>query len=216
MIEKINEADKSIFKYPNHLVSKYLKKIKNTNNNPIYYEIGIGYGTTVLEAAKILNNSGKIYIFSKKNDCSCVKEDIQKFDYKNIEDKYCSENKIYSGYHFDIAFGVLNKELPPFDLAFLDGGHVFHLDAPTTCILKELCKPGGYIIFDDYNWSLSISPSLKPEKRSTTLNEYESLQIEQKHVKMICDLFMDTDARYKKLSDSTNKVVAYQRILSKD
>lgn len=214
MLEKINDPNKLIFKHPNHLVSKYLQRIKRLETNPIYYEIGIGYGTTVLKAAKILDNSGQIYIFSKKNDCSSLKDDLQKLKYYNINDNYCSENKIYSGYHFDIALGVINKELPQFDLAFLDGGHVFHLDAPTTCILKELCKPGGYIIFDDYDWSLSISPALKPDVRQKTLEEYESIQINANHVKMICQLFMDTDNRYKKLPDSTSKTVVYERNFS--
>ena len=212
MIEKINDPDKEIFRHPNHLVSKYLKLLKSKNHNPIYYEIGIGYGTTVLEAAKILDNSGKIYIFSRKNDCNCIREDIKQLGYENIEDKYCSENKIYSGYHFDIALAVINNELPSFDLAFLDGGHVFHLDAPTTCILKELCKPKGHIIFDDYDWSLSSSPSLKPSIRQATLNEYESSQIKEKHIEIVCKLFMDTDSRYKKLPDSTTKTVIYQRV----
>lgn len=212
MIEKINDADNFIFKYPNHLVSKYLKQIKSKINDPIYYEIGIGYGTTVLEAAKILNNSGEIHLFSKNSDCIEVQKDMAKFGYNNIYTAFCSPEMIYSGYHFDLAIGVYNKKLPSFDLAFLDGGHVFHLDAPATCLLKELCKLNGYIIFDDYSWSLSSSPSLNPKVRPKTLEEYDLPQINANHIKIICALFMDNDSRYKKLSDSTDRVVAYQRI----
>ncbi len=207
MIEKI--TPEHILGKPNRYVTKYISELDN--KNIVYYEIGIGIGSTVLEISKILHNNGRIYIFSKKCDCEELKKDLHKLGYKNINTNYCSDNKIYSGYHFDMAVGVLNKRLPSFDVAYLDGGHVFHLDAPTTCILKELCKINGVIFFDDYNWQLSYSPTLNPKIRPRTLIEYDKKQINSKHVQIICKIFMDTDNRYQQIL-TDDRCVAYKRI----
>lgn len=207
MIEKINSEH--ILGKPNKYITKYIYSLDN--KNIIYYEIGIGIGSTVLEVSKLLNNEGKIYLFSKRHDCEELKNDLSKLGYKNINTNYCSDTKIYSGYHFDMAFGVYKKRLPSFDIAYLDGGHVFHLDAPTTCLLKELCKINGLIFFDDYNWTLSYSPTLNPKIRPQTINEYDKKQINTKHIEMICKIFMDTDERYEKILADT-RCVAYKRV----
>lgn len=207
MIEKIKR---------NHVLGKYNKNVVDyvsslSDKNIIYYEIGIGIGATVLEISKILNNIGKLYLFSRNLACEELKNDLTKIGYDNINVDHCSDTKIYSGYHFDIAVGVVNNTLPFFDVAYLDGGHVFHLDAPTTCMLKELCKINGVIFFDDYNWSINNSPSLNPKTRPQTLLEYDDKQINLKHIQMICQIFMDTDERYQNILKN-NRCVAYKRI----
>jgi hypothetical protein len=97
--------------------------------------------------------------------------------------------------------------LPKFDLAYIDGGHVFHLDRPATCILKELCKPGGYMIFDDWNWTLGKSPTMNPKIRPQTVREYEERQINTSHVQLVCKALMDTDNRFAFIEIVGNTVV---------
>ncbi len=207
MIERL--LTDHILNKPNKYVHDYISNLKN--KNIIYYEIGIGLGATVFDVARLLNNSGQIYLFSYKSDCKELEYDLSRLGYTNLIIKNCSDNRVYSGYHFDMAIGVLNNSLPNFDIAYLDGGHVFHLDAPTTCILKELCKVNGIIFFDDYNWSIARSPTLNPKIRPKTLIEYDTEQINLKHIQMICKIFMDTDERYNKILEDT-RCVAYKRI----
>lgn len=211
MLEKFTNKKYQYISRQNILVIDYIEKIKQHNSDPIYYEIGIGIGATVLGVARKLNNQGQIYIFSYKKDCLELKNDLYKLGITNVNDSFCSESMVYSGYHFDIANAVLNKKLPNFDLCYLDGGHVFHLDAPTTCIIKELCKINGYIIFDDYDWCLEKSPTLNPKKRPETLKEYDMNQIKTCHIPMICSLFMDTDKRYINIANNSSRYKIYKR-----
>jgi len=52
------------------------------------------------------------------------------------------------------------------------------------------------MIFDDWAWSLAISPTLQPSKRPRTKDEYDDRQIEACHVQMVCKALMDTDPRF--------------------
>jgi len=207
MIEKLSTQHPH--SNPNEYIIKYISGLDN--KNIVYYEIGIGIGATVHSVAKLLNNRGQIYIFSRKQDCEELKNDLLKIGYNNINNDYQSENNTYSGYHFDMACGMIEGKLPKFDFAYLDGGHVFHLDAPTTCILKELCNINGVILFDDYAWSLETSPTLNPKKRPGTLLEYDEKQIKSKHIPMICNIFMDTDKRFKKQYFDGRRI-AYKKV----
>lgn len=50
---------------------------------------------------------------------------------------------------------------PIFDLCFLDGAHNFEIDCCAFFLVDKLLKPGGFIVFDDLNWSYSQSKNLK-------------------------------------------------------
>jgi hypothetical protein len=57
----------------------------------------------------------------------------------------------------------------------------------TFFLVDRLLEVGGYIDFDDYNWSLAISPTLAPDKFPRTLEMYTSEQIEDRQVKRVVD-----------------------------
>ncbi|MBN1498120.1 MAG: class I SAM-dependent methyltransferase [Spirochaetes bacterium] len=197
MIEKIGTQGYETLSKPDSTVLRYLDLVMKSNDNPVYYEIGVGIGATTLPVAEKLNNKGKIILLSREHHVKELAEDLAERGFANIDSSMGNPLKTYSGYHFELAMGALEKKLPKFDLAYIDGGHVFHLDAPATCILKELCRPNAYMIFDDYNWSLAKSPTLRPSKRPDTLKEYDLRQIEACHVMMVCKIFMDVDSRFK-------------------
>lgn len=154
MFEKIGTEKYRLISKPDPTVMKYLQLL--SSKDICYYEVGIGIGATTLEVSKYLDNNGRILLFSHANDVKELTADLTKLGYKNIDGSWGSPNKIYSGYHFQLAKGFVANKLPEFDLAYIDGGHVFHLDAPAASILKELCKPGGYMLFDDWVWRIAI------------------------------------------------------------
>jgi SAM-dependent methyltransferase len=210
MLEKIGSPGFETLSRPDKTVLKYLETILEGNSEPVFYEIGVGVGATTLPVAERMNNRGQILIFSREKDVLELASDLRARGYCNIDSNWGSPSKTYSGYHFELACGVAENRLPSFDLAYIDGGHVFHLDAPATCVLKELCKPGGYMIFDDYHWSLAKSPTLNPGKRSATALEYDARQIEVCHVKLVCQTIMDPDQRYEFLGLEGNTAI-YRR-----
>jgi len=158
-----------------------------------------------------MKNQGKLLLFSRGNDVLELGSDLQKLGFNNVDTNWGSPQNTYSGYHFELARGFIDSPLPKFDLANIDGGHVFHLDAPATCILKELCKPGGYMIFDDWFWSLEKSPTQNPDILPKTAKEYDDLQNSAYHMQMVCKAFMDTDSRYDFIELAGGSVV-YRRM----
>ncbi|MBQ7253029.1 MAG: class I SAM-dependent methyltransferase [Kiritimatiellae bacterium] len=46
---------------------------------------------------------------------------------------------------------------PKYDFVFMDGAHFWETDACTFFLVMKLLKPGGWILFDDYMWSVDTS-----------------------------------------------------------
>lgn len=195
MLEKLEQPGQMLV-VPDENVIEKLQEVIETNPDPVFYEIGVGIGATTLAASKLMDNRGKIIIFSRESHVRELASDLAARGFRNVDDKWGSPNNTYSGYHFELARGFVAGDLPAFDVAYIDGGHLFHLDAPAACILKELCKPGGYMLFDDWYWSLSKSPGMKPEARPKTAEEFDARQIETAHVQLVCKALMDTDKRF--------------------
>lgn len=213
MLEKIGTSGFETLSTPDSTVLRLLDDILEQNPAPVVYEIGVGVGATTLPIAQALNNNGRLLLFSRAKDVLELSADLRQLGYTNICDAWGSATKTYSGYHFELARGFVDGALPEFDLAFIDGGHVFHLDGSATCILKELCKPGGYMVFDDWNWTLAKSPTMNPGKRPATAQEYDDLQISTSHVQLVCKAFMDRDVRYRYVGREASTCI-YQRTIN--
>lgn len=54
-------------------------------------------------------------------------------------------------FHEKNSFYLLSEDLPKFDLAFVDGGHSYPSLAWDAMYAYNMTKPGGIIIFHDYN-----------------------------------------------------------------
>jgi predicted O-methyltransferase YrrM len=50
---------------------------------------------------------------------------------------------------------------PRFDFVYVDGAHLWDVDGFAFFLLDRLLEPGGWVLFDDLNWTLDTSPSLK-------------------------------------------------------
>jgi len=211
MLEKINTAGWVTLSRADETVLEILRNVLKQEPDPVFYEIGVGIGATTLPVAELLNNRGKMVLFSRAKDVIELHAELQARGFNNIDGSWGSPTKVYSGYHFELARGFCDGLLPMFDVAYIDGGHVYHLDAPASCVLKELCKPGGYMVFDDWSWSMAKSSTQNPSVRPETAREYDPLQIEACHVQLVCRTIMDTDKRFKYVG-RTGNTVTYQRV----
>jgi SAM-dependent methyltransferase len=212
MLEKLDNPRYKTVSTPDTIVLDHIHKLIEQKGAVVFYEIGVGYGATTLAVAKLMKNRGDIVLFSYRDDVAELSKELNALGYRNIDSSWGSPNNTFSGYHFQLALGFASKRLKPFDLAYVDGGHVFHLDAPAACILKELCNPGGLILFDDWNWSISKSPTLKPAVRSQTSVDYDDEQIEACHLQLVCKVIMDTDPRFEFLGVQDDTAVYRRRL----
>jgi predicted O-methyltransferase YrrM len=211
MLEKIGTPGFETLSKPDATTLRLLRDILARTPAPVVYEIGVGVGATTLPMARAMDNRGQLYLFSRRDDVLALAADLRQLGYDNVVDDWGSDTRTYSGYHFELARGFVAGDLPAFDLAFIDGGHVFHLDAPAACILKELCRPGGYMVFDDWTWSLAGSPTLNPAIRPQTRRDYDAGQIAACHVQLVCKALMDTDPRFRR-TDLTGNTCVYRRV----
>jgi hypothetical protein len=196
VLEKIGTPGKENVSVPDKHVIEKIRECMVSNPEPVFYEIGVGIGAPTLAAAQLMNNKGNIVIFSRAGHVRELSNDLGERGYTNVDGRWGSPRNTYSGYHFELARGFVDGDLPPFDVAYVDGGHVFHLDAPAACVLKELCKPGGYILFDDWWWSLAKSRTMNPANNEKTARDYDVNQIEACHVQLVCKALMNTDKRF--------------------
>lgn len=211
MLERIDTPGHEMISRPDEVVLRHLRQLLARKPDPVFYEIGVGVGATTLPVAELMDNRGRIVLFSREADVLELASDLEARGFRNIDASFGSPANVYSGYHFELARGFLEGRLPRVDLAYIDGAHVFHLEAPATCILKELCNPGGLLVFDDLWWSLARSPTMNPGTRPQTAIEYDAAQIEACHVEMVCKALMDTDSRFRFVEREGNTVV-YERV----
>lgn len=65
---------------------------------------------------------------------------------------------------------------PEFDLVFVDGAHAWDPDGFAFFLAERLLRPGGWVLFDDLQWTYASSPTLRdqpwvkamPEEQRTT------------------------------------------------
>ena len=196
MLERIGAEGFETISDPNETVLVLANELLQRCEFVTAYEIGIGIGATSWPLAKALGDRGILYLFSRDEDVKELASDLRAEGITNIDDNWGSPDRTFSGYHFELAKGFVSGQLPSLNLAYIDGGHVFHLDAPATCVLKELCSPGGFLVFDDWYWSLGRSPTFNPSVRDRTRFDYDEGQIEECHVQLVCKVMMDTDPRF--------------------
>ena len=208
MIEKIKDEEYKFISEPNIEVVETLEKITKSSKEPIAVgEIGIGVGATAVEIVRFLGNKDSYYFFSYEDDVKELEKDLKNLDYCKCKLYPMGNTKtIYDSYNWKL--GLLYRDTEDlFDLVYLDGAHTFLHDGLATALLKKLVKPGGYIIFDDLNWSYKKAPDLNPEIRPETLKEFSEEQIETEQVNMIIDVFMKTDNEWELIVKKNNSGV---------
>lgn len=52
------------------------------------------------------------------------------------------------------------KPRPRFDFVYIDGAHLWDVDGFAFSLVDQLLEPGGWILFDDLDWSLAGSPTM--------------------------------------------------------
>lgn len=76
---------------------------------------------------------------------------------------------------------------PRFDLCYLDGAHSWDVDGFAFFLVDKLLRPGGWIIFDDVNWSFATSVSMAHLDWVKAMPEEER---EAQQVRKIVDLLV--------------------------
>lgn len=191
--------------------------IKAGNEAPIFAEVGVGIGATTVELLHVLDGSGDLHLFDFVDKVTELASDV-KLDgtYKGVTlHTHGNSRRTYNSYAWTLAqfISSLHRKGQPtkiFDLVYIHGLHLFHHDAAACAILKDMIRPGGYIVLDDMQWTIDGSPSMNPKKRADTRKEFSDEQIRLSHMSLIAEAVLATDARFerdKTRSKSANRTI---------
>lgn len=169
-----------------------------STSSRIIAEVGVYEGHTSKKIAEFLAGEGELHLFDFSDRVNAVVSELEQADYRNIVG-HGNSRKLLDSYNWSLMRLLQVHDEPIFDYAFLDGGHVWALDALAFCLLDRLVKPGGYIDFDDYGWSLAISPALNPAAFPMTAELFTDEQITAQQVALVVDLLVRRDPRYEEI-----------------
>ncbi len=82
---------------------------------------------------------------------------------------------------------------PRFDLCYLDGAHNWYVDGFAFFLVDRLLRPGGWIVFDDMNWTYAGSPTNRNTEKVRQMPEEERITPQ---VKKVYDLLVKTHPNY--------------------
>jgi predicted O-methyltransferase YrrM len=164
----------------------------------VFAELGIYRGHTTEAIASHLAGEGEIHIFDYEDTVQELAGRLRASGYDNV---VCHGNsrKAMDSYNWTLMKLLEQHEEPIFDYVFIDGAHTWAVDALAFFLVDKLLRVGGHVDFDDYRWSLAISPSQNPIAFPATATMYTPEQIAVPQVAKIVDLLVKRDARYEEI-----------------
>lgn len=82
---------------------------------------------------------------------------------------------------------------PRFDFCFIDGAHSWAVDGFAFFLADRLLRPGGWIVFDDLDWTYATSPTMRD---SETVREMPSAERDTPQVRKVYELLVKTHPGY--------------------
>jgi hypothetical protein len=161
-------------------------------------EIGIWKGATSIEIARLLGERGELHLFDYADNVATVLEGLERRGFTNAVGWGCSY-KYLDSYNWGLKRLMEERGTAPiFDYVYIDGAHTWAIDALAFYLCDALLKPGGYVDFDDYEWTLRDS-SLDPAAVPETSDLYTDEQIDDRQVKAIVDLLVKPRPDYEEI-----------------
>lgn len=181
-------------RHPNRGTLKFLK----TTSCREIVELGVGTGSTSVQFARYLNGRGILHLFDFESRLTSVRNRLATAGFQNVR-TYGSTSALLDSYNWQLMKLVKVNRDPIFDYVFIDGAHSWSIDGFAFLLIDRLLRPGGYIDFDDYNWTISKSRTLNPKSFPQVMKLYSMEQIETAQVKLIIDLLVRRDSRYREV-----------------
>lgn len=202
VLSRIGTDQAEYISTPSREVLEIVNKKKNENRVITVAEIGVGCGATSVEICKLLSKEDIYYCFDYEDSIDDLFHDLGK-----IPEICCkrigkgNSHKICDSYNWNLSkmlFEMRNKgEKGIFDIVYLDGSHTFLHDGLACCLLKELLKEDGYIIFDDVfmTWKGGGCQRLYIESKEI----YPEEQLCDRQIQRVINAFMVEDRRFRQV-----------------
>ncbi len=156
-------------------------------------ELGIAHGTGSCYMAAALHEKNKGSVTTIDNKSALLrKPDVFELLKKCDLESYVSPIFADSSYNWELMKLIKQQTKdgfcePLFDFCFIDGAHNFEIDNSAFFLVDKLLKPGGFILFDDVNWTYASSAGLKDTEWVKNMSEDEKTT---PHIKALVELIV--------------------------
>ena len=177
-----------------------LIKAKLEDGDPVrdYAEIGVYAGDTTVAVAEALEPGANMHLFDFSHRLSEVEARLRGME--SLEDKdlnvrlWPNTDLVYDSYNWSLASSLI--EQLTYDFVYIDGAHTWHHDGMAFLLADRMLRPGGIIVMDDNEWTISTSLTMRPAEFPEVVDQYTEEQISALQVKMIIELLIKPDPRY--------------------
>lgn len=197
MIEKLGTKGNEHISMPAWPVLRMVEELKKGGSRITVAEVGLGIGATTSGVAHLLDKGDEFYIFDFEDVANELARDLANCAC-NIRPMGNSRKK-WDSYAWSLAQLKIDGHAG-FDLAFLDGSHCFLFDAPACCLLKDMLRPGGFLILDDMFWSYNSSTYNNPRRQPSIREFLTDEQLAAPHVEIMAKIFLDGDSAFKRVN----------------
>lgn len=129
-------------------------------------ELGFRYGVSTCYMAATLQEIGGGHITTidlevVRDPTPNILELLAKCGLKGYVDVFFEP----SSYNWRLMKLLEEDPSPRYDFCYLDGAHDWFVDGFAFFLTDRLLRPGGWIIFDDMNWTYAQSPALRDSQK---------------------------------------------------
>ncbi|WP_295722408.1 class I SAM-dependent methyltransferase [uncultured Methanobrevibacter sp.] len=174
--------------------AKIIDNLVKTFNLTNLLELGFYHGVSSCYMASTLKEIGKGHLTTI--DLHCAKDQyspnieqlLEKCDLREYVTIYYENS-----YNWRLMKFIQENPDPIFDFCFIDGAHDWYTDALAFSLVDKLLKPGGWIIFDDINWTFAECNEMKH------FDYVKNMPFEEKtipHIKLIFELLVQRNPNY--------------------
>lgn len=160
MLDKFGQVTERFgsLKYMREPQARFLRDFITENDCKDVLEIGFYQGKSSAYMAAILEDLGRGHL-------TCIDKTIARKRSPNIEavltDLALSHRvtPLYAerSYTWELGKMIERDPTPRFDLCYFDGGHIWDSTGFGFALVHLLLRPGGWIIFDDMDWTIAGS-----------------------------------------------------------
>ncbi|NBC27614.1 MAG: hypothetical protein GVY08_12190 [Bacteroidetes bacterium] len=185
-------------------------------------ELGFGHGvsTSYMAAALSRNGDGSIITIDKE-EARQRKPNIETLLNRVNESDRVTVYYEPTSYTWRLMKFLEQEPRPSFGLCYLDGAHNWFVDGFAFYLVHLLLKPGGWIIFDDLDWTYDQSPGLKNSAfvKDMPDDERETLQVKKVYELLVkphpdyCNFKVEGDWAYAQKRNTTDDTSAERNIV---
>jgi predicted O-methyltransferase YrrM len=162
-------------------------------------ELGFRHGVSTTYMAATLAGAGKgrivtVDLQSAKQNTPNIEELLEAAGERARVDIYYEP----TSYTWRLMRMLQEDPTPRFDMCYLDGAHDWFADGFAFFLVDRLLRPGGWIVFDDMDWTYAGSPTLRNTQMVKQMPEDERTS---KQVRLVYDLLVKTHPAYHNFRD---------------